>query len=49
VAHVRGGWYLIGFQNRVVVMIGWWSSFVSHGRGARIILGDLGGDEPRRV
>jgi NADH dehydrogenase len=35
-------WYLIGFQNRVVVMIRWWSSFVTHGRGARIILGDPG-------
>jgi NADH dehydrogenase len=41
-------WYLIGFQNRVLVMIRWWSSFVTHGRGARIVL-DLGGDEHRRV
>lgn len=32
-------WYLIGFQNRVVVMVRWCYSFLVHGRGARIILG----------
>jgi NADH:ubiquinone reductase (H+-translocating) len=31
-------WYLIGFQNRVVVMVRWAYSFLVHGRGARIIL-----------
>jgi NADH:ubiquinone reductase (H+-translocating) len=30
-------WYLIGFQNRVVVLIRWSFSFFSHGRGARVI------------
>jgi NADH:ubiquinone reductase (H+-translocating) len=33
-------WYLIGFQNRVVVMVRWAYSFLIHGRGARIILHD---------
>ncbi len=33
--------YLIGHQNRVVVMVRWWLSFLSHGRsqGSRIIAG----------
>jgi NADH:quinone reductase (non-electrogenic) len=30
-------WYLIGFQNRVLVFIRWSFSFVTHGRGARLI------------
>lgn len=30
-------WYLIGFENRVVVLIRWGFSFISHGRSARII------------
>jgi NADH:ubiquinone reductase (H+-translocating) len=30
-------WYLIGFQNRLLVLIKWGISFVSHGRSARII------------
>ena len=30
-------WYLIGFQNRLVVLIRWISSFATHGRGARLI------------
>jgi NADH:ubiquinone reductase (H+-translocating) len=30
-------WYLVGFQNRVVVLIRWSSSFATHGRGARLI------------
>jgi NADH dehydrogenase len=43
-------WYLIGFQNRVVVLIRWSASFVTHGRGARIILGDPGaGADLRQV
>jgi NADH dehydrogenase len=31
-------WYLIGFQNRLVVLVRWSFSFVTHGRGARLIL-----------
>ena len=31
--------YLIGFQNRVLVLIRWTFSFVTHGRGARLITG----------
>jgi NADH dehydrogenase len=30
-------WYLIGFQNRVLVIIRWAFSFATHGRGARLI------------
>ncbi|HWE10048.1 MAG TPA: NAD(P)/FAD-dependent oxidoreductase [Solirubrobacteraceae bacterium] len=30
-------WYLIGFQNRIVVMIRWSFSFLTHGRSARVI------------
>jgi NADH dehydrogenase len=29
--------YLIGFQNRVLVVLRWTISFVTHGRGARLI------------
>ena len=29
--------YLVGFQNRLVVIIRWTSSFITHGRGARLI------------
>jgi NADH dehydrogenase len=32
-------WYLIGFQNRLHVLIRWSFSFVTHGRGARLITG----------
>ncbi|HYY23019.1 MAG TPA: NAD(P)/FAD-dependent oxidoreductase [Thermoleophilaceae bacterium] len=32
-------WYLIGFQNRILVLIRWAFSFVTHGRGARLISG----------
>ena len=32
--------YLIGFQNRVLVMVRWSWSFVTRGRGARLITGD---------
>jgi NADH dehydrogenase len=32
-------YYLIGFQNRVLVLIRWVFSFVTRGRGARLILG----------
>jgi NADH dehydrogenase len=30
-------WYLIGFANRLVVVIRWAFSFLAHGRGARLI------------
>jgi NADH dehydrogenase len=30
-------WYLIGFQNRVIVLMRWAVSFFTHGRGARVI------------
>jgi len=30
-------WYLVGFQNRVLVFIRWSVSFLTHGRGARLI------------
>jgi NADH:ubiquinone reductase (H+-translocating) len=39
--------YLIGFQNRVLVMVRWSWSFVTRGRGARLITGD--GLAPERV
>jgi NADH dehydrogenase len=31
-------WYLIGFQNRLLVLIRWSFSFATHGRGARLIV-----------
>jgi NADH:ubiquinone reductase (H+-translocating) len=30
-------WYLIGFQNRLLVLIRWFFSFLTRGRGARLI------------
>jgi NADH dehydrogenase len=30
-------WYLIGFQNRLLVIVRWSFSFVTHGRGSRLI------------
>lgn len=38
-------WYLIGFQNRLLVLIRWAFSFATHGRGARLITEQ--GTEPR--
>jgi NADH dehydrogenase len=39
-------WYLIGFQNRLLVMIRWAISFFTHGRGGRLIVGiDETGDQ----
>ena len=32
-------WYLIGFQNRMLVIVRWIYSFVTRGRGARLIAG----------
>lgn len=33
-------WYLVGFRNRVIVMINWAWSYVAYQRGARLITGD---------
>ena len=33
-------YYLIGFQNRVLVLTRWVFSFVTRGRGARLIVGE---------
>ena len=38
-------WYLIGFQNRLVVLIRWSISFLTHGRGARLIVDRSEGDD----
>jgi NADH dehydrogenase len=37
--------YLIGFQNRLLVLIRWSISFVTHGRGARLITAPVDEDE----
>src|SRR4030095_4576258 len=39
-------WYLVGFQNRLLVLIRWSFSFATHGRGARLITS--AGTEPTR-
>ena len=39
-------WYLIGFQNRLLVMIKWSISFFTHGRSARIITNQATGAVP---
>src|SRR4051794_20978579 len=39
-------WYLIGFQNRLLVVLRWFFSFITRGRGARLITfsgGERGG------
>ena len=38
-------WYLVGFQNRVLVIIRWSISFATHGRGARLIT-ESGAERP---
>jgi NADH:ubiquinone reductase (H+-translocating) len=40
-------WYLIGFQNRLLVLIRWSFSFATHGRGARLITGAAARSEQR--
>ncbi|HEX7666253.1 MAG TPA: hypothetical protein VF407_17125, partial [Polyangiaceae bacterium] len=37
-------WFLIGFRNRVAVMLTWIWSYVTYGRGARLITGRVGDD-----
>ena len=32
--------YLIGFQNRLLVLVRWTFSFLTHGRGSRLITGE---------
>ena len=33
--------YLIGFQNRILVLLRWTFTFLTRGRGARLIRGDV--------
>jgi NADH dehydrogenase len=40
-------WYLIGFQNRLLVLVRWSGSFFTRGRGARLITGDPASGNPR--
>jgi NADH dehydrogenase len=39
-------WYLVGFQNRILVLLQWSYSFLTHGRGARLITQPEPGDLP---
>jgi NADH:quinone reductase (non-electrogenic) len=41
-------WYLIGFQNRLLVVIRWFISFVTHGRGARLITSTPAAEDDRQ-
>jgi hypothetical protein len=41
-------WYLIGFQNRLLVIIRWQISFFTRGRGARLISASAASGTPRR-
>ncbi|MBV8216882.1 MAG: NAD(P)/FAD-dependent oxidoreductase [Solirubrobacterales bacterium] len=36
-------WYLVGFENRILVFTRWAFNFVTHGRGARLITGTSAG------
>ena len=38
-------WYLIGFQNRLLVLIRWTFSFLTRGRGARLITDEITASE----
>jgi NADH:ubiquinone reductase (H+-translocating) len=40
--------YLIGFQNRLIVVLRWFISFVTRGRGARLITDAAAGEDDRR-
>jgi NADH:ubiquinone reductase (H+-translocating) len=42
-------WYLIGFQNRLLVLIKWAISFFTHGRSARIITNQPADGVPTRM
>ncbi|MEO8874990.1 MAG: NAD(P)/FAD-dependent oxidoreductase [Polyangiaceae bacterium] len=37
-------WFLMGFRNRVSVMLTWLWSYITYGRGARLITGRVGDD-----
>ena len=39
-------WYLIGFRNRVAVMLNWFWNYITYRQGARLI---TGGSEPERL
>jgi NADH dehydrogenase len=39
--------YLIGFQNKVLVLIRWSISFATHGRGARLITAPVAEENPQ--
>ena len=41
-------YYLIGFENRLLVLTRWAFSFVTHGRGARLIVGEAEAPNPLR-
>jgi len=41
--------YLIGYQNRLLVLVRWTVSFVTRGRGARLIVDRSDGTSPPRV
>jgi NADH:ubiquinone reductase (H+-translocating) len=41
-------WYLIGFQNRLIVVIRWFIIFATRGRGARLITSTPAGEGDRR-
>ncbi len=38
--------YLLGFRNRVLVLIEWAWSYVTYSRGARLITGEVGAGHP---
>ncbi|MGH7523629.1 MAG: NAD(P)/FAD-dependent oxidoreductase, partial [Gemmatimonadales bacterium] len=38
--------YLIGFRNRVLVLIEWGWSYLTYGRGARLITGEVDHGKP---
>ena len=42
-------WYLIGFENRFLVLTRWTFCLLTHGRGARLITGTADRSAPSRV
>src|SRR5918999_57682 len=42
-------WFLVGFQNRVIVFIRWFISFVTYGRGTRLITKTLTAEDDRQM
>ncbi|HEV2975933.1 MAG TPA: NAD(P)/FAD-dependent oxidoreductase [Solirubrobacteraceae bacterium] len=42
-------WYLVGFQNRLLVFTRWAFSFFTHGRGARLIAGGRASEQAARA